>query len=402
MKVYGWSKTDVGNVRENNEDSYLVDAENRLFIVADGVGGSPAGEVASQQFIKSLSEAAPNLAETLKEKDPALDRNHREKVFADLLKVIQETNSEIFRIGKEINPTSPSATTCDVMLVADSVAFIAHVGDSRVYLLRGGNIFRVTEDHTFAEQLRAEEIDDPDMVERFRNVLTRSIGGRPHVDIDALFIHLQPDDRVLMCSDGLTDYLSGQQILEFALRYNGDELLEHLVQEAKDCGGADNITAVLVEVEGDSLDTRATSTFDTMRQVDILGQISLFEDLDLRELIRVLRVVYEVPHSDGDIIVEPGNEADCLYIVAEGGVQLTQGGLERSLTEGEHFGGISLVLDAPRRQKAVAVGDTLLLVVPADRFRELVFEDPILGNKLLWNLLYSAAEQIVRLEEQSD
>src|SRR5690606_8741480 len=133
------------------------------------------------------------------------DRDHRERVFAMLLQRVQEANTKIYEVGKEVDPMRPPATTCDLVVLSDQAAFIAHVGDSRVYLLRGEEIFRITEDHTFAEQLRQEEVDDEAVLERYRNVLTRSIGGRPQVDVDALFIDLQAGDHLLLCSDGLTD-----------------------------------------------------------------------------------------------------------------------------------------------------------------------------------------------------
>ena len=150
------------------------------------------------------------------------------------------------------------------------------------------------------------------------------------------------------------------------------------------------------------MDIRRTGSFDTLKQVDILGQISLFQDLDLRELIRVLRVVYELPFKDGEVISTQGEAADCLYIVAEGEVATNQSGRESTLAQGEHFGATALILDTPRRKTAVAKGDALLLVVPAERFRELVVEDPVLGNKLLWNLLYRAAEQIVSADTHDE
>lgn len=396
MQVRAWSITDLGNVRENNEDSFLVDNDHHIYIVADGVGGSEAGEVASQHLVHRVSDHAEELSALVRGCDPVSDRDDRERVFSKLLNLIQDINGEVFEIGKEINPNNPSATTCDVLLLTDSAAFIAHVGDSRVYLFRGEEIFRITEDHTFAEQLKRENVTDERVIDKFRNVLTRSIGGKPQVDIDALFIDLQVGDRIMMCSDGLTDYLSGPEILEYATRLSGQEMLDALVQEAKDRGGHDNITAILISLDGrvERQTPTRDQSLDTLRQADILGQISLFEGLSLRELIKVLRIVYERTYQDGEVIMEPGQEGDSLYIVGDGQVLLTVGNETRTLEMGRHFGEMALIKRGKRQSRAVAKGEALMLVVPAEKFRDIVSSDPTVGNILLWNLLASLAQEL--------
>lgn len=399
MQYHAWALTDVGNVRENNEDSHLLDLGNGVFVVADGVGGSEAGEVASDHLCKRIGESAVELGEMARDCDPVVDREAREKLFTHLLELIHTINAEVYGIGKELNPTLPSATTCDVMIMSQNCAFIAHVGDSRVYLFRGGQIFRITEDHTFAEQLKREAVADERILDRFRNVLTRSIGGKPQVEVDALFIDLQPGDRILMCSDGITDYLSGSELLDFSEKKKGNDLLQVLVRESKDRGGADNITALLVEISDSANElTLRDQSFDTLRQADILGNIDLFAGLGLQELIKVLRIVYERPFADGTAIMTPGEAADCMYIVADGVVELSHKDQPpRELREGQHFGGLALVSDDLRGSSARAKGDALVLVVPATKFRQIAEDDPAVGNKLLWNLLKMMADDIREL-----
>lgn len=398
MKLDAWSTTDVGNVREHNEDSHFVDLDHGIFVVADGVGGSQAGEVASQHLVKRVEANSEALAELIAESDPVVDREHRERVFARLVEIVQEANEAILELGKELNPNLPSATTCDIVVITDSAAFIAHVGDSRVYLFRDGEIFRITEDHTFAEQLRREKVSDERMLDRYRNVLTRSVGGNPDVEVDALFIDLRKDDRLLMCTDGVTDYLSGPELRSYALEHDEAEFLEALVEEAKIRGGADNITGVLIRVDEVRQPNPATETFDTMRQVDILGQIAVFEGLNLRELIRVLRIIYEQPAVDGQEIMRVGEAGQNMFILADGTIELIEGERTTMLEAGQDFGGFALVRPGSSRwASARSIGESLLLVVPAQRFRDLVASDPALGNKLLWNLLSSAASHVERI-----
>jgi serine/threonine protein phosphatase PrpC len=385
-------------VRENNEDSHLVDLENQTFVVADGVGGSSAGEVASGLLVEGVDNLAAELFELATSASPLLDMQHRETVFNAMVKRIQAINANVYEQGKLIDSFRPMATTCDVLLVAGNAAFIGHVGDSRVYLFRDGQIFRITEDHTFAEQLMRDNVNEPDMIERYRNVLTRSIGGKPQVDIDTLFIDLEPGDRILMCSDGLTDYLAGPEIEEMARQETGDALLESLVEEAKARGGGDNITTVLVHIG--LADDRRDTTLDTIRQADILGSIALFKGMHIRELLRMMRAVYEQTAEDGEVILDRESDKRSMYIIAEGEVDLwIDDAKVTRLESGQHFGEFSLVNDGPRTARAVAVGETLLLVIPADKFRAVVDEDPVVGNRLLWNLLEGAVERLQHMNQ---
>jgi serine/threonine protein phosphatase PrpC len=393
MNIEAWSLTDVGMVREHNEDSHLVDLERQLFVVADGVGGSSAGEVASGMLVDGMRESAAALSALAGEASPLLDVGHRERVFGAMVRRIQAINADVYEQGKGIDSFRPMATTCDVLLISGNAAFIGHVGDSRVYLFRNGQIFRITEDHTFAEQLKRDHVDEPQMIERYKNVLTRSIGGKPQVDIDTLFIDLEPGDRLLMCSDGLTDYLSGPEIEEMARLDTGEALLTNLVEEAKARGGGDNITTLLVHIGLDH-GVRDT-TLDTIRQADILGGIDLFRGLHIRELLRMMRAVYEQVAKEGEVILDHDTGDRSMYIIAEGEVDLFIDDKKVArLTQGQHFGEFSLVNDGPRTARAVAVGSTLLLVIPADKFRSVVDEDPVVGNRLLWNLLDGAVARL--------
>lgn len=398
MHYEAWAITDVGMVRELNEDSHLVDLDHGVFVVADGVGGSSAGEVASQMLVDGISKSADELSRLARKNSALLDMGHREAVFAAIVKRIQEINAYVYEEGKGIDSFRPMATTCDLLLVSGNSAFIGHVGDSRVYLIRDGQIFRITEDHTFAEQLKRDEMADPAMIERYKNVLTRSIGGKPQVDIDTLFIDLEPGDRILMCSDGLTDYLSGPEIEGLSREKNGRMLLDELVGEAKERGGGDNITTLLVEIGPEH--ERRDTTLDTMKQADILGAIDLFRGLHIRELLRMMRAVIERTCYEGESILDRETDERSMYIIAEGAVDLfIDDNKVTRLERGQHFGEFSLVNDGPRTARAVAVGQTLLLCIPAEKFRAVVDEDPIVGNRLLWNLLQGAVERLQYMNE---
>lgn len=408
LSLNAWGKSDVGNVRENNEDSYLVDAERGVFVVADGVGGRKHGEVASRMVAEATREAAGDLEAAASGIAGPRELDDRERVLELVRRHLEEVNTGLYEHESNSDVEQGMATTADMLVVSKTAAYVGHVGDSRVYLLRDDQIFRVTEDHTYAEQLRADSRADvrqmAEQNEKFEHMLTRSMGARPHVEVDALYLDVQPGDRFLLCTDGLTNYMSAQEILGFAQKEWGQALIDTLVEEAKQRGGRDNITVVIVGVEDDSLaePRRHTQTIDTLRQVDFLEQLSLFKGLDARELIKVLRTVYERSCEAGEVILRQGEESKALYLIVEGEVALTVDGTEITrLTAGQHFGELALLDEEGRRAAtATSVGDTLFLIIAADRFQRLTSQELEIGNKLLRNLLRQAADQLREMNQR--
>jgi protein phosphatase len=233
------SATDVGLVRANNQDQALI--ASPLFAVADGMGGHAAGEVASEVACQALAEAftaGPPTAEGLVEAAEEANRAVFERAQA---------NPEMHGMG---------TTLVAVALVpgdGHGCLAVAHVGDSRVYLVRDGEISQVTSDHSLVAELVAEGQIAAEEAERHpqRHVLSRALGVYPDVDVDLTVVDPHDGDRVLLCSDGLSREVSDHQIASVLRRLaDPDEAARQLVEEAKAKGGADNITVVVVDVTG--------------------------------------------------------------------------------------------------------------------------------------------------------
>ena len=407
MKSQAWGASDVGNVKKQNEDSFLVDLPERVFVVADGVSGRDAGEVASQVVVDHFKEHAGEIAGLIRDGNALEDDVHRERVLQRLTELVQGANQRVYELGKQPEYNGGMATTVVALVLGQEAGFVAHVGDSRIYLKRHDKIFRITEDHTYAEELRKQGGEQlPESVnERFSHVLTRSIGGRPRVDVDVVFFELQPEDSFLLCSDGLTDYLSGSEILEHMKRYEA-EAVDALIKEAKQRGGRDNITAVHVELGDMSQEARdslrTTARIDTMRKISFLAEMQLFKDLTHVELLRMLRIVYEQGYARGDEIVAQRAPSAALYLIVEGSVAVARDGKHlTTLKQGEHFGELSLFEGSVSSVSVQAVSDgTLLLAIALQQFRDLIGDDPKLGNKLLWNVLRQLARQMENMNEQ--
>jgi serine/threonine protein phosphatase PrpC len=226
-------RTDVGRQRSGNEDSSYAQAP--VFVLADGMGGAQSGEVASQIVVDAFARGLP--AEGTPEERLSM--------------VVQRANREIHsRSQNEIENAGMGTTVTAAYLDADAVA-LAHVGDSRAYLLRDGELVRLTEDHSLVEELlRGGKLTEEQALEHpQRSVITRALGIEPIVEIDTWTYPLRPGDVVLLCSDGLTDMLPEQQI-EQALVEAPDlnAAADLLIDGANAAGGRDNITVVLFRV----------------------------------------------------------------------------------------------------------------------------------------------------------
>ena len=227
--------TDPGRTRRHNEDSYII--EPPLFAIADGMGGAQAGEVASRLATVALKESGPG--------------SGGEQRIADL---IQEANRRVYDRSSSDPNTSGMGTTITVALVEDDAVAFGHVGDSRAYLVREATMEQLTEDHSLVNELlktgklsREEAETHPQ-----RSVITRALGTDPDVDVDTFSVRAEDGDLFLLCSDGLTDMVSEEAILDVVERNRGniDRALRALVKEANKGGGQDNITVVAFEIDG--------------------------------------------------------------------------------------------------------------------------------------------------------
>lgn len=250
-KVVAHVATDVGMVREHNEDSAHVDTAGHFFIVADGMGGHAAGEVASAMAVESMRDALAALRPQIEAFAINPTDEGRHGLVAILEESVRKTHQAVFDRGGREADKKGMGTTLDAVLVADGEAFVAHVGDSRTYLIRGGSAAQVTTDHTVAEVLVIEGKLSPEeaRLSPLRTILVNALGVSPDVGVELAHLKLRREDKLLLCSDGLHDYFpSDAEIAELLTEKGGQDGLSRLVELAKQRGGHDNITGVLVEV----------------------------------------------------------------------------------------------------------------------------------------------------------
>ena len=237
--------TDVGRKRTGNEDAVLAlmppdapESVDAVFAVADGMGGHEAGEVASAIVVRTLVEKfGPGSPFHAGGAPPGAE---------DLRRAVQEANATI--VSEAQGDKQGMGTTATAGIIEGSRLHIAHVGDSRAYMLRGGRLYMITQDHSWvAEQVRAGALK-PEEAETHprRNLLTRALGASGQIEVDAQTIPLEQDDLILLCSDGLHGVVPDQKLREELLRTPDlQAVCDHLVAEANRMGGPDNITVLV-------------------------------------------------------------------------------------------------------------------------------------------------------------
>ena len=245
-----FARSDVGRVRKGNEDAFFRDDALRLYVVADGMGGHAAGEVASAEAVDTVFGMVKRGLPALGDPEVALDEPRARAACRIVEGAIQAATYMVFAIGELDRKKSGMGTTISCALFVGGSIVVGQVGDSRVYRIRDLEAEQLTEDHTLiAWQMKRGLISEEEArVSPYKNVITRAVGSRDYVEVDTAVYDVAPADRFLLCSDGLHGYLNEVDLATLS-ELGGQQAVDALVDAANERGGRDNITAILVEVD---------------------------------------------------------------------------------------------------------------------------------------------------------
>ncbi len=287
-------------------------------------------------------------------------------------------------------------TTLSAIVIVGSQGFIAHVGDSRIYLSRDGHIQQVTEDHTVFNELIKRGKLSREQIEKVqqKNAITRAVGVYERVEVDTLVMELIAGDTLMLASDGLHGYLESPEELGGPLGLAGDASVKALIDLANDRGGKDNITTVVVKVgEEGAVDAQRAKRLALQR--DVLAHMPLFSRLTERELLRVMQAVEVREYADGDLVIREGDKGDELFIVLEGKVRVSRG--DQTLLDlgpGEHVGEMALIRSVPRSASVHAAGPAELIAIRRQDFFEILRKEHEVAVKMLWQFLGVLADRL--------
>ena len=236
-------KSDKGLMRSNNEDACFVLLNDNIYLVADGVGGGNAGEIASRTAVNEIANYIAN--------NPIKQATNKYAVVNYLQDCLDKTNEKIFTQALKYEQNKGMATTLAVVYAKEGRAYIGNIGDSRVYLYRDGDLVQLTEDHTYVNTLLKAGIISKEQAETDdrKNVITKALGADNTVEPDFFQVNIMKDDIFLICTDGLSDEVDNQGMID-VLKENKSmsDVCNKMIEKANSNGGHDNITVICLRV----------------------------------------------------------------------------------------------------------------------------------------------------------
>ncbi|MBI3179219.1 MAG: cyclic nucleotide-binding domain-containing protein [Deltaproteobacteria bacterium] len=395
------TRTDIGRVRTNNEDAFLADHDLGLFAVCDGMGGHQAGEVAARTTCdtvhRELAAAAKLRGRFLASGSPTDAIALRRAVEAAILSACKE----VYRQASRTPELAGMGTTCTVvLLIGHNKGILGHVGDSRLFVLRGGRVHQLSEDHTYVNELvkrgaltREQARNHPQ-----GNVLSRALGVQPTVAVDTMIFDIDPGDTYLLCSDGLYNYYPDSdelaQGLSDTVLANGVNLL---IDRALTRGGHDNCTAIALRFAGAPVLTPTAAE----QRIAMLKRIPFFAHLTYPELVKVVGLTELGRAGAGQEVIQEGEQGDELYVILSGEVTIIKDAQTiATLKAGAHVGEMGLIDNAPRSATVRAKTDVNLLVMRREEFFSLIRGEPLIAAKLLWSFLQVLSGRLRDTNEQ--
>jgi PPM family protein phosphatase len=400
MELSFWAATDVGRKRQHNEDNFLIDKKLSLFAVADGMGGHASGEIAAQIAVTDFRAAVEARKDLLDAYAHHEDGITTQDILSALENAAQQAGVAIFERGQKEHEKRGMGTTLSALLLLGERAFIAHVGDSRVYLVRQNQAVQLTEDHSLVNELiRHGKVTRESLAASpyasYKNAVTRALGVYETTQVDTIDLEILPGDQFLLCSDGLHGYLKEKDVTSFLADGHVTAIPQKLVDHANKGGGQDNITAVILRLHADATDAGQTRVQELNRKVEVLRQMPLFRHLTYKEILRVLSVTQVADFNTGDEILREGEPGDDMLILLKGKVRLHKdGAFVTYLGPGAHLGEMALVDKRPRSVSAAAEDRTRALVLRRQDFNDIIRNEPRLSVKLLWSFVQVLAQRL--------
>jgi len=390
---------DIGRARSTHEDVALLEPGLALFAVADGMGGHPAGEVAARLAVDEVKAAiADETSQRISDQYCARpDLATRRNMLARLKRVMERANEKVRREAERDPARRGMGTTLDVVWLAREHAFVAHAGDSRVYLARSNAVLQLTQDHAQLESLKADGKLGPRRRALGHDRLLNAIGIADVIAADALFVDLARGDRLLLCSDGVHDQLDGESELAHLLRLGSTEDAAHALVGRAGQKGRDNATAIVIEI-GDRFvkrpdEDRGLGAADLQRA----GQSPMLSDLPQPLMLEALAAAVEIELEAGATVPRVVASDLVAYIVLDG-ILSDVGSKGRQVGTGALVFPESLVGVWGEGALPTVSRTARLLRVRADDFEEVCDADPALAAELYRRL----ARHIARVSRRTD
>ena len=378
-----------------NEDALLRLSEVPVYAVADGMGGEGCGDVAANTALAMVKRRAPQLKQFNSSIFDDQSTKNRLSLMSFMDRVFNGASREIRQAATRLS-RADMGTTLLVATVVDEFAYIAHVGNSRAYLFRDGELRRLTEDHTINElrQRRGKAVNSgPD-----GEVLYQCLGGSFEVEVDLAEVRVMGDDVLLLCTDGLVRALEEEVIQGLIDNSDLKESVRKLMQAAVQLGADDDVSLILLGLDDEN---KPANTLETVTQT--LKEIFLFKKMTEQELLVIAPYLEEEVYDKGDVIVTEGEPGDSFYIIISGHVRVSRNKLHLvDIAGGGHFGEISLARPVKRSATVKALTPVRMFSFSREQFHRVICNKPDLGAKMALHLLDAVGDRVRDLTNRLD
>lgn len=396
MRVRYGGYSNSGKPQYQHETFIGVDPSGSIMVMAAGLGEHAAVSCSSvcTGVVQSLIPHRTQMETMAADARP----DSRRMLTSTLCGAMIRAERLLFEKSEQSPQYKGLTTTCDLLYLANGSVYIGHVGNNRVYLLRGDTGRQLTIDHTVYEYLKAQGKREEELARTaYRHRLIRALGMSGGAELDTLQLDLRQGDRLVLCSAGVHAHL--QNATHLAQLYRTMEpsrAAEFLVNYAIEHGCEGSAAAICIEILDPGL---RNSSLETESRITVLQQICFFRDLSYQEMLQIMPITFERTVEAGAEIIHEGDEGEELYILVDGECAVTNSGVHiATLNNGSSFGELSLVDSQPRSATVTAIKPCRLLVIRAADFEKLTVSGA-LAVKLLWNVTHELAE---RLRKSSD
>ena len=405
MKFLSMSVTDKGLVRKNNEDHLLEMPELGLFAIADGMGGELCGEVASETAVNALRDFVTENRAVIDAFQMNSSAENKVQVLDMLADALRDANAKVFKEADSRDIDGKMGTTLTVLLVIDSSGFMVHTGDSRLYMIRNGETTQLSTDHTLINDYKKQFGDYSGVFDaKFSGILTKAVGVQEYVEPEKLTFAILPEDKYLLCSDGLYNGLEcdtpdfGSIFDEpFEDPQKEKERLKEAMRNLTDIvyknGAPDNVSMILVSAFTED-EEEVTGTREFIKKFDKIRSMELFKDLEYKELLAVMAQVEIRTYNKYDVISKMSAADRELFIILDGKVSALKGTkLLKTFRSGDHIGDVAFLSGEVPAYNLFLDKTSSFLVIKKSAFDKIVAEEPIIGVKLLTQLATVLAKQ---------
>ncbi len=396
MRVRSGGSSSTARAQQQSGECWGIDPSGSFFVLASGLGNSAA--IASRQVCENIVKSLlPHRAQI---EDMAADTrpDSRQMLMSSLCGAMIRSERTLVEMAEHSPQLKGMATTCDLLFLANGTVYVGHVGNNRLYLLRGDTGRQLTIDHTVYEYLRSQGKDDEQIAHAsYKNKLIRALGMTGGAEIDTLQLDLRKGDRLVLASPGVWScFLNATHLAQLYREMDPQRAADFLVDYALERGSEADASVICIEISDPGV---RSSALETDSRIMALEQICFFRDLSYQEMLQVMPITFERVVAAGTEIIREGDVGEELYILVEGSCEVTNSGVTIArLDAGASFGELSLVDSQPRSATVRALEVSRMLVIRAADFEKLTLSGA-LAVKLLWNVTHELCERLRKSSE---